>query len=123
MWDLLKNTGNGQFEIIELPNEAQFSPTLNIEVADVNNDGYLDIFGVGNINDSEVETIRYDASKGYVLLGNKTGSYQFLKDNSYFNNKEAKTIKKIIIDGTLHFITLNKNDELTILKTNNAKRK
>ena len=120
---ILKNKGNGQFEIIELPNEAQFSPTLNIEVADVNNDGYLDIFGVGNINDSEVETIRYDASKGYVLLGNKTGSYQFLNDNSYFNNKEAKTIEKIIIDGTLHFITLNKNDELTILKTNNAKRK
>ena len=120
---ILKNKGNGQFEIIELPNEAQFSPTLNIEVADVNNDGYLDIFGVGNINDSEVETIRYDASKGYVLLGNKTGSYQFLNDNSYFNNKEAKTIKKIIIDGTLHFITLNKNDELTILKTKNAKRK
>ena len=120
---ILKNKGNGQFEIIELPNEAQFSPTLNIEVADVNNDGYLDIFGVGNVNDSEVETIRYDASKGYVLLGNKTGSYQFLNENSYFNNKEAKTIKKIIIDGTLHFITLNKNDELTILKTNNAKRK
>ena len=120
---ILKNKGNGQFEIIELPNEAQFSPTLNIEVADVNNDGYLDIFGVGNVNDSEVETIRYDASKGYVLLGNKTGSYQFLNDNSYFNNKEAKTIEKIIIDGTLHFITINKNDELTILKTNNAKRK
>ena len=120
---ILKNKGNGQFEIIELPNEAQFSPTLNIEVADVNNDGYLDIFGVGNVNDSEVETIRYDASKGYVLLGNKTGSYQFLNENSYFNNKEAKTIKKIIIDGTLHFITLNKNDELTILKTKNAKRK
>ena len=120
---ILKNKGNGQFEIIELPNEAQFSPTLNIEVADVNNDGYLDIFGVGNVNDSEVETIRYDASKGYVLLGNKTGSYQFLNENSYFNNKEAKTIKKIIINGTLHFITLNKNDELTILKTNNAKRK
>ena len=120
---ILKNKGNGQFEIIELPNEAQFSPTLNIEVADVNNDGYLDIFGVGNVNDSEVETIRYDASKGYVLLGNKTGSYQFLNENSYFNNKEAKTIKKIIINGTLHFITLNKNDELTILKTKNAKRK
>ncbi len=120
---ILKNKGNGQFEIIELPNEAQFSPTLNIEVADVNNDGYLDIFGVGNVNDSEVETIKYDASKGYVLLGNKTGSYQFLNDNSYFNNKEAKTIEKIIIDGTLHFITINKNDELTILKTNNAKRK
>jgi hypothetical protein len=57
------------------------------------------------------------------LLGNKTGSYQFLNENSYFNNKEAKTIKKIIINGTLHFITLNKNDELTILKTNNAKIK
>jgi hypothetical protein len=115
---LLKNNGNGQFEIQELPNEAQFSPTLGIEVSDINNDGFLDIFGVGNVYDTEVETIRYDASKGYILLGNETGSYEFLKDESYFNHKEAKAIKKIVIKGILHFIIFNKNNEITLLKTN-----
>ena len=113
---ILRNKGNGHFEVQELPKEAQFSPTLGIEVCDVNNDGLLDIFGVGNVNDAEVETIRYDASKGYVLLGNDAGNYRFLNDNSYFNDNEAKAIKKITIKGFLHFIILNKNHKLNLLK-------
>jgi hypothetical protein len=118
---ILKNNGNGEFTIQEMPSKAQFSPTLGIEIADINNDGYLDIFGVGNVYESEVETIRYDASKGYILLGNKSGNYQVLQDNSYFNNNEAKEIKKIIIKGVLHFIILNKNNKLTLLKASNTK--
>ncbi len=118
---ILKNKGNGQFEVQELPNEAQFSPTLSIEVADVNNDGFLDIFGVGNVYDSEVETIRYDASKGYLLLGSKERAFKYVKDKSYYSNKEAKAINKIIINDTLHFIILNKNSKLTVLKANNVK--
>jgi len=117
---LLKNNGNGTFEIKKLPNFAQFSPTLGLEVADVNNDGYLDIVGVGNAYDAEVETIRYDASKGYILLGNKKGTFEHANDTSYFINKEAKDVKKIHINGVLHFIILNKNDELSILKSTNA---
>jgi hypothetical protein len=114
---VLINKGNGQFETKKLPIQAQFSPTLGLEVADINNDGYLDVFGVGNINDSEVETIKYDASKNYVLLGDKTGAFNFIADTSYYTNKEAKAIKKITINNQLHFIILNKNDTLTILKT------
>jgi hypothetical protein len=117
---LLKNKGNGQFVIEELPSEAQFSPTLGLEVADINNDGFLDIFGVGNVYDSEVETIQYDASKGYLLLGNKEGNFTFSTDKSYYTNKETKEIKKIIIDGILHFIIVHKNDALTFLKAKNT---
>ena len=113
---ILKNIGNGEFKIQSLPNQAQFGPTLSIETHDINNDGYLDIFGVGNVYDTEVETIRYDASKGYLLLGNDNDSYDFNVDTSYINNNEAKTIKKIIIGNTIHFIILNKNSTLKILK-------
>jgi hypothetical protein len=118
---LLKNKGNGQFVIEELPSEAQFSPTLGLEVADINNDGFLDIFGVGNVYDSEVETIQYDASKGYLLLGNKEGNFTFSTDKSYYTNKETKEMRKIIIDGILHFIIVHKNDALTLLKAKNTK--
>ena len=118
---VLINNGNGKFNRIELPNEAQFSPTLGIEIIDINNDGYLDIFGVGNVYDAEIETIRYDASKGYILLGSKSGEFNYLNDTSYLNNKQAKAIKKIIINETLHFIILNKNGEITLIKANNAK--
>ena len=80
---ILKNIGNGEFIIQPLPNQAQFGPTLGIETHDINNDGYLDLFGVGNVYDTEVETIRYDASKGYLLLGNDRGTYEFNADTSY----------------------------------------
>lgn len=118
---VLKNLTNGKFNIEKLPNQAQFSPTLATQVADINNDGFLDIFGVGNVYDAEVETIRYDASKGYVLLGSVSGNFKFLIDDSYYNNKEAKSIQKIIIGGKLHFIILNKNSTITLLRAKNAK--
>ncbi|MFV9551754.1 VCBS repeat-containing protein [Algibacter sp. PT7-4] len=115
---VLKNKGNGNFSVENLPKQAQFSPTLSFETYDFNNDGYLDVFGVGNVYDAEVETIRYDAATGYILLGNKAGVLQYKNDSSYFNNEEAKAIKKIIINNQLHFIILNKNSELKILKYN-----
>lgn len=118
---ILKNKGNGNFNIEKLPNQAQFSPTLSFEVMDINNDGYLDIFGVGNIYEAEVETIRYDASKGYILLGNKEEKFEYLNDKSYLSNKEAKVVKKIVINNSLHCIILNKNNEITVLKMHNAK--
>jgi hypothetical protein len=113
---ILKFNKNNQFEIEQLPVQAQFSPTLSAVTFDFNNDGYLDIFGVGNVYEAEVETIRYDASKGFVLLGNKNGGFDFLNDTSYFNNNEAKVISKIVINNQPHFIILNKNNALKVLK-------
>ena len=115
---MLKNNGEGKFDIQILPSHAQFGPTLSSTTHDFNNDGYMDILGVGNIYDAEVETIRYDASKGYLLLGNDKGVYQYVKDTSYFNNSEAKAIQKITINDKTHFIILNKNAELKLLKLN-----
>ena len=115
---LLKNEAGSAFEINNLPIQAQFSPTLGFEVQDINNDGYPDIFGIGNIYDAEVETIRYDASKGYVLLGNENGHFNYVHDLSYLNPNEARAIKKIIIKGQVHFIILNKNNSLHILRLN-----
>ena len=113
---ILKNKGHGHFVINNLPEQGQFSPTLSTVVHDINDDGYLDIFGVGNIYDSEVETIRYDASMGYILSGDDKKSFQYYHDTSYLNKEEAKIIKKIRINQTIHFIILNKNKSLKILK-------
>jgi len=113
---VLKNNKDGTFEIIELPKYAQFSPTLSVETHDLNNDGSLDIFAVGNVFDAEVETIRYDASRNYILFNNDKDEYQFINDSSYFTNKEVKAVKKILINNQVHFIILNKNDFITILK-------
>lgn len=113
---ILVSNGEGGFKIKALPNRAQFGPTLSIESFDFNNDGVLDIFGVGSMHEAEVETIRYDASKGYILLSDNKGGFNFYNDTSYFNNGEAKAIKKIVINNTVHFAILNKNSTLKLLK-------
>ncbi|MBL86904.1 MAG: RNA-binding protein [Winogradskyella sp.] len=111
----LKNKGNGSFEIIELPTTAQFGPTMAFEVTDVNKDGHLDVIGVGNIYEAEVETIRYDANTGYILLGDSKGNFKPQRDNSFFTTGNVKDIKKIIIAGKECFLVANNDGKLSIL--------
>ena len=67
-------------------------------------------------NAGDTVKLIYDASKGTILLGTREGNFNFLNDSSYFNNKEAKAISKIVIGNRPHFIILNKNNTLKILK-------
>lgn len=106
---LLKNKGNGDFEIISLPNYAQLSPTL--DVTQINKQ----LIAIGNVYDAEVETVRYDASQGYVL---NTTDLNVVSNHGFSNNKEAKAVETITINGKTHLIILNKNESLSIFKTN-----
>ncbi|WP_142784338.1 VCBS repeat-containing protein [Changchengzhania lutea] len=111
----IQNNGNGDFEFKSLPNLAQFGPTLDFEFLDMNNDGLLELLGVGSIYDSEVETIRYDASQCYILTynNNKISDY---KDLISLPNNEVKAIERIVINDELYFILMNANEELSLLK-------
>ncbi len=80
---ILWNKGQGQFEFRALPIEAQKGPTLCSVVADVNKDGHPDIVGGGSIFNAEVETVRFDGSKGYILLGDGAGEFS-VADQSGF---------------------------------------
>ncbi|MEP0264469.1 VCBS repeat-containing protein [Dokdonia sp.] len=72
---LLFNNGDGTFSVSELPTVAQSSPILSMIIKDVNKDGYEDVVVVGNIYETEVETPRYDAGNGVVLLSNQKDGY------------------------------------------------
>ncbi len=113
----IKNNGNEDLELIKLPIEAQFGPTHDFEFLDVNSDGRQEIIGVGSIYDAEVETIRYDASKGF-MLNYDTREFSALKDENFILDKEAKAIEKISIKGVLHLMILNANNQLNILRMN-----
>ena len=63
----IENHGNGLFEIINLPVEVQFSPIHDFKFVDIDDDGVYEILSVGNIYNTEVETMRLDASYGYIL--------------------------------------------------------
>lgn len=112
----IENKGNGRLEFKELPIEAQFGPVLDIEFLGVNKDNILDVVGVGAIYDAEVETIRYDASRGFVLTAEEKQSNTISVLDRNFTDKETKAIEKIVINGKDHIILLNANDELSILE-------
>ncbi|MFT6333880.1 MAG: hypothetical protein ACJATI_000612 [Halioglobus sp.] len=67
----------------DLPAECQISPLKSIVISDVNGDGVNDVIGIGNHYGAEVETARYDAGYGWVLLGNQNNKLQY---NSAMNS-------------------------------------
>ncbi len=113
----IENKGGGNLEFHKLPNTAQIGPVLDFETLDLNTDGNTEIIGVGSIHDAEVETIRYDASRGFVLSSNKNNpdsNISILDKN--ITNKAAKAIEKIVIKGKPHLVILNADDALSIVK-------
>jgi hypothetical protein len=110
----IENLGEGNYKIKSLPNEAQTGPTLSILSKDINNDGILDIIGVGGIYDAEIETIRYDSNYGYVLLGDGKGNFNNSKEYRTFIDRDAKNISSILIKGKEHFIVVSNNAPLEV---------
>lgn len=100
---ILYNNGSLNFSPSPIPSYGQLGPTLGFGVTDLNDDGYLDVVGVGGVLNTEVETIRYDANTGYILLGDSLGQL-----NNYVSNIEvssnAKSLIPIDIDGHKSFM-------------------
>ena len=97
----LENLGNGDFEIHKLPIEAQFSPIMDFGFKDLDGDQKDEILLVGNHYDTEVETVRYDASFGTVLSFIDGGFYVIPSAKSGFVvDGNAKCIL-VIGDGVL----------------------
>ncbi|WP_400070883.1 VCBS repeat-containing protein [Zobellia russellii] len=71
----LENLGNGKFKLSQLPRIAQIAPMYGVRVGDYNNDQNLDILAVGNFYSGEVFSGRYDASIGWLLMGNGKGGF------------------------------------------------
>lgn len=109
-----QNNGDGSFTLTSLPNVAQLGPTLSFIVEDFNNDGNLDIMGVGAIYDAEVETIRYDGNYGYVLLGDGNGDYTPSKAFDPYITSDAKDLISISINGKKHYAVVSNNAPLEI---------
>jgi len=71
---------SGDLSFIPFPNEAQLSPIKSMLCSDVNADGFPDLIFIGNQFNTEVETVRYDAGIGGVLLGDGSGKFVFVDE-------------------------------------------
>ena len=69
------NQGKGKYKPYPLPSLAQVSPINSIVVKDINDDHNLDLIIAGNNYNTEVETPRYDAGTGLLLLGDGSGQF------------------------------------------------
>lgn len=101
----------GNYQIRQLPLQAQFSCINDMALIDVNNDSHLDIIFGGNNFALKPQFSRLDSNYGGVLLGDGQGRFKWTKyENSGF-----------FIEGVIRDITpiKTKNETLIIVGINN----
>ena len=105
---------NNDGELIRqsLPNEAQISPIKSTLIFDINKDGHQDIITVGNHYGVEVETTRYDAGFGTVLLGDGKANFNSIspKLSGFYVPHDSRELKRLRL----------KNKNLILITNNNA---
>ena len=129
---ILWNNGNSDFEITELPLEAQLGPIFGSMVKDLDQDGHQDILLVGNNFGTELVFGRMDAVNGVLLLGQgdkkfKISTYKesgfYVPDNgkslatlwdgdrlSFISGSNKGSIRKHDLDTNIKSFTLEKDD-------------
>ncbi len=113
------NNGDRGFEIKKLPDAAQWFPIMDMEVADLNKDGHLDLFLVGNKQNAEPETPSYDAGRGLILLGDGKMNFEAITSigKSGVNIKgDARAVKSIMANGEKYYIIASNNGNAVVYK-------
>ena len=112
---------NGVLNSRPLPIEAQISPIKCTVVEDFNNDGFKDLFVIGNHYGVEVETVRYDAGYGAIFLGDGANNFKFLPPNSsgIFSPSDSRFITpfRTAKNEKIYMVT-NNNDSIALFKNN-----
>lgn len=108
---VLVNQGNFNFNLLDLPLEAQLSPVYAIAISDFDKDGDQDIVLGGNLNGVKPEFGRYDASFGTYLENKGNLNFEFHKSGKGLKvNGQIRDLK--VIKNQL-FISRN-NDSLNV---------
>ncbi len=112
------NNGAKGFTAIDLPMEVQKAPINSIIAKDINNDKIIDLIVAGNIFETEVETPRYDAGTGQILIGKGNGQFKSLNpvESGFFANKNCKHINIINRKDDYLIVVANNNGPLQIFK-------
>lgn len=114
------NDGKGNFQRIELPVRAQFSPIYAIIAQDFNGDGNADLLLGGNQHRAKPETGIYAASIGLFLRGNGDGTFSSLspEESGVAINGEIRDLQNIQINGQSMIVIGKNNEAIDILKVN-----
>jgi hypothetical protein len=112
------NLGNGYFNLVPLPPEAQFSPIYSILADDFDKDGICDIILGGNQYRAKPQTGIYDASLGLFLKGRGDGSFAPVSplSSGIFIRGEVRDMKIIKINGQNILSVARNNNNLQFYK-------
>ena len=113
---LLLNTGDGKFQPMPLPEQAQMIPIFDLIAEDLNDDGRDDLILAGNIYETEVETPRLDALSGIALLSNGDGTYEVLPHSrtGLYLRGNVKSLQPVR-EGKDLLILVGRNDDAPLL--------
>jgi len=109
---------NGKLVLQKLPVYAQISPIKSSLIFDYNQDGFNDIILSGNHYGVEVETTRYDAGMGLVLLGDGKNNFDVMPtiESGFYTPSDSRDITTIKLNDKNHIVVTNNDSKPTIFK-------
>lgn len=115
------NEGNGVFQFSPFENQIQKSPINSAVYMDFNQDGIKDLLLAGNNFQAEVETTRYDAGTGSLLIGQEEKGTFVLMPNTetgLYLDGDIRDMKAIKTKRNLLLVVTNNNDQHELYKIN-----
>ncbi|MFY0594491.1 FG-GAP repeat domain-containing protein [Roseivirga sp.] len=115
---VLVNNGDMEFDFVPFPALAQFGSMKDIILKDVNNDGLTDFITAGNFYGAEVETVRYDANMGSIILNKGNGAFEVISQEQagLYLKSDVRDLATITIQNDEYLIVASNNDELKTYK-------
>jgi len=115
---LFLNRG-GKFEVVPLPVEAQLAPAFGVAVADFDGDGNDDVFLAQNYFSAQPETLRNDAGRGLLLLGDGKGGLRPVSAAEsgivIYGEQRGCAVSDYDGDGRVDLVVAQSNDQTRLL--------
>ncbi len=114
-----------KFEARPLPVEAQWTTAFGVNVADFDGDGNDDVFLAQNYFSTQPETIRNDAGRGLLLLGDGRGNFRATRGEEsgikIYGEQRGSAVADYDGDGRVDLVVVQSNDETKLLHNLKAK--
>jgi hypothetical protein len=109
----------GKFEARPLPLEAQLTTAFGVNVADFDGDGDDDVFLAQNYFSSQPETLRSDAGRGLLLLGDGKGNFRATSGEEsgikIYGEQRGSAVSDYDGDGRVDLVVAQSNDQTKLL--------
>lgn len=112
------NDGEGNFTSYSFPELAQASVVKDIEILDINKDGFPDLLLAGNIYEISTQLGRMDGSHGVILQNDQKGGYIWVKNTLGMISGPVRDLEKIRIKNREFWIVGVNSGRPVILNQN-----